>query len=54
MVSNNSKSKGEILCISYFDQIIGPNQLYCNEKINTDGISHPNLNKILEFNDSNL
>lgn len=51
MVSNNSKSEGEILCISYFDQIIGPNQLYCNEKISTIGNGHPNLNKILEFND---
>jgi len=49
MGSNNSKSKGDILCISYFGQIIGPNQLYCNESLSNDGICHPNLNKILEF-----
>ena len=51
MVSNSNKSEGEILCISYFDQIIGPNQLYCDEGIRTNGIGHHNLNKILEFND---
>lgn len=51
MVSNSSKSEGEILCISYFDQIIGPNQLYCSEPLKRDGIGHPDLNKILEFND---
>jgi GTPase SAR1 family protein len=51
MVSNSSKFKGEILCISYFDQILGPNQLFCNEALRSDGSGLPNLNNILEFND---
>jgi len=54
-IKNNNDSeassypKEEILCISYFDQIIGPNQFYCQESL--DDIEHPNLNRILEFND---
>jgi GTPase SAR1 family protein len=44
-----SYPKEEILCISYFDQIIGPNQFYCKEPINDT--EYPNLNRILEFNE---
>ena len=40
--------KEELLCISYFDQIIGPSQFYCTEPLESE---HPNLNKILEFNE---
>lgn len=40
----------EILCISYFDTIIGPNIFYCNEDLsNTDRF--PDLGRVLEFND---
>ena len=39
-----------ILCISFFDQKIGPTQFYCNSNLN-DKKDAPNLNKILEFND---
>lgn len=51
--NNNTEArsypKEETLCISYFDQIIGPNQFYCQEPLSD--IEHPNLNRILEFND---
>lgn len=40
----------EILCISYFDAIIGPNTFYCNENI-SDKRDFPNLQRIIEFND---
>ncbi|MFX1337628.1 MAG: ADP-ribosylation factor-like protein [Promethearchaeota archaeon] len=54
-IKNNNYSEAssypreEILCISYFDQIIGPSQFYCQESL--DDNEHPNLNRILEFND---
>ncbi|TFF98565.1 MAG: hypothetical protein EU547_01210 [Promethearchaeota archaeon] len=38
----------EYLCISYFDNIIGPNTFYCNEDLSKDPES-PNLGRILEF-----
>lgn len=40
-------SSESILCISYFDTILGPNTFYCNEPLNTD--EHPDLGRILEF-----
>ena len=40
----------QILCISYFDQIIGPNRFFCSEPLK-EGPDSPDLNKILEFND---
>ncbi|MFW9866638.1 MAG: ADP-ribosylation factor-like protein [Candidatus Thorarchaeota archaeon] len=43
-------SQDQILCVSYFDQVIGPNTLYCNESL-TEIVGAPDLNKILEFND---
>ena len=43
-------SQDQILCVSYFDQVIGPNTLYCNEAL-TEIIGAPDLDKILEFND---
>lgn len=39
----------QILCISYFDAIIGPNVFYCNEPL--DEFEHPDIGRILEFND---
>ena len=40
----------EILCISYFDTIIGPSTFYCNEDISSDR-DLPDLQRIIEFND---
>ncbi|MBD3193964.1 MAG: hypothetical protein GF317_02845 [Candidatus Lokiarchaeota archaeon] len=40
----------EILCTSYFDTIIGPNTFYCSEPL-SDDFDHPDLGRILEFND---
>jgi len=42
-------SKDTILCVSYFDTILGPNTLYCNSTLNTK--EHPDLGRILEFSD---
>jgi len=42
-------SKDSILCVSYFDTILGPNTLYCNCTLNTK--EHPDLGRILEFSD---
>jgi GTPase SAR1 family protein len=42
-------SKDSILCVSYFDTILGPNTLYCNFTLNTK--EHPDLRRILEFTD---
>jgi GTPase SAR1 family protein len=39
---------GEIvLCLSYFDSILGPNLLYCSSPLNPQ--EHPDLGRILEF-----
>jgi len=38
----------EYLCISYFDNIIGPNTFFCNEELSSDP-ERPNLGRILEF-----
>ena len=40
----------QILCVSYFDQVIGPNLLYSNEDLN-EIAGTPDLGRILEFND---
>jgi hypothetical protein len=43
------KTEKEILYISYFDQILGPNQFYCETTL--DDFDHSKLNRILEFTD---
>jgi signal recognition particle receptor subunit beta len=43
-------SQEQILCVSYFDQVIGPSKLYCNEAL-TDVVGAPDLDRILEFNE---
>ena len=40
----------QILCISFFDQKIGPSKFYCSSEFK-DNLDAPDLNKILEFND---
>ena len=40
----------QILCVSYFDQIIGPNVFYSNEDI-SDSFEYPDIGRILEFQD---
>lgn len=42
-------SKDSILCVSYFDTVLGPNTLYCNSTLNSK--EHPDLGRILEFSD---
>jgi GTPase SAR1 family protein len=42
-------SKDSILCVSYFDTILGPNTLYCSSTLKTK--EHPDLGRILEFSD---
>ncbi len=37
----------EILCISYFDQVVGPTVFYCHDEL--DNFEHPDLGTILEF-----
>lgn len=39
----------EILCISYFDRIIGPNTFHCNAEL-SDREEFPDLGRILDFN----
>ena len=41
----------QILCVSYFDQVIGPNLFYCSEE-HLEGPEYPDLGRILEFNES--
>ncbi|MGV9171062.1 MAG: ADP-ribosylation factor-like protein [Promethearchaeia archaeon] len=46
------RSSKHFLCISYFDQIIGPNIFYCNERIEEkNDKDFPNLTRIMEFNE---
>ncbi|MGQ4874647.1 MAG: ADP-ribosylation factor-like protein [Promethearchaeia archaeon] len=40
----------QIICLTYFDQIIGPNKFYCTEELK-DPTEEPDLEKIMEFND---
>ncbi len=39
--------KEVILCLSYFDSILGPNLLHCSSPLNPQ--EHPDLSRILEF-----
>jgi len=41
-------SQDQILCLSYFDQVIGPSKLYCSESL-ADVVGAPDLDRILEF-----
>lgn len=41
-------SQDQILCVSYFDQVIGPSKLYCSESL-ADVVGAPDLDRILEF-----
>lgn len=43
-------TQNQILCITYFDQIIGPSTLYSSEPL-TKTSDTPDINRILEFND---
>ncbi|MHA2180520.1 MAG: GTPase domain-containing protein [Promethearchaeota archaeon] len=43
-------SQDQILCVSYFDQVIGPSKLYCSQPL-SDVVGAPDLDRILEFND---
>ena len=43
-------SQDQILCISYFDQVMGPSTLYSSELL-SESLNTPNLDRILEFND---
>ncbi len=43
-------SQNQILCISYFDQVIGPSTFYSSEQL-TASTDTPDINRILEFND---
>jgi signal recognition particle receptor subunit beta len=43
-------SQDQILCVSYFDQVIGPSKLYCSEPL-TEVVGAPDLDRILEFNE---
>jgi GTPase SAR1 family protein len=44
------KSNESILCLSYFDAILGPTTFFCNSPLNTR--DHPNLGRILEFQET--
>ena len=43
-------SQDQILSVSYFDQVIGPNIFYSSEPLE-DVVGAPDLDRILEFND---
>lgn len=43
-------TQNQILCIIYFDEIIGPSTLYSSETL-AETTDSPDLNRILEFND---
>lgn len=42
--------QNQILCVSYFDQVMGPSTLYSSEPL-SESIIAPDINRILEFND---
>ncbi|MFX1358055.1 MAG: hypothetical protein ACFFA8_12330, partial [Promethearchaeota archaeon] len=44
------KSNESILCLSYFDTILGPTTFFCNSPLNTK--DHPDLGRILEFQET--
>ncbi|MFX0012013.1 MAG: hypothetical protein ACFE9R_16985, partial [Candidatus Hermodarchaeota archaeon] len=39
-----------ILCITYFDTVLGPNIFYCSAPLNK--VEHPDLGRILEFSEA--
>ena len=43
-------TQNQILCVSYFDQVIGPNTFYSSENLSKSPDA-PDINRILEFND---
>jgi len=43
-------TQNQILCITYFDEVIGPSTLYSSEPL-AETTGSPDLNRILEFND---
>jgi len=43
-------TQNQILCVTYFDEVIGPSTLYSSEPL-TESTDSPDLNRILEFND---
>ncbi len=43
-------TQNQILCVSYFDQVMGPSTLYSSEAL-SESINAPDINRILEFND---
>ena len=43
-------TQNQILCITYFDQVIGPSTFYSNELLSAS-LEAPDINRILEFND---
>ncbi|MFX0020746.1 MAG: hypothetical protein ACFE9S_00350 [Candidatus Hermodarchaeota archaeon] len=45
-----TQSSNQILTITYFDQVIGPNTLYSSESLSKSSDT-PDVNRILEFND---
>ncbi len=45
-----TQSSNQILTITYFDQVIGPNTLYSSESLSQSSDA-PDVNRILEFND---
>ncbi len=43
-------TQNQILCITYFDQVIGPNTFYSSDSLSAS-VGAPDINRILEFND---
>jgi hypothetical protein len=43
-------TQNQILCVSYFDHVIGPNTFYSSENLSKSPDA-PDINRILEFND---
>ncbi|MCK4780674.1 MAG: hypothetical protein KAT57_10820, partial [Candidatus Lokiarchaeota archaeon] len=43
-------SQNQILCVTYFDQVIGPSTFYSNEPLSAS-TDTPDINRILEFNE---
>ena len=43
-------TQNQILCVTYFDEVIGPSTLYSSVPL-TENADTPDLNRILEFND---
>ncbi len=43
-------TQNQILCVSYFDQVMGPSTLYSSEPL-SESLDAPDINRILEFND---